>query len=40
MPVGNYVVIYIVEEKESVVNIMRVIYGGRDIDTELKYMGE
>lgn len=40
MPVGNYVVIYIVEEKESVVNIMRVIYGGRDIDTELKYMDE
>lgn len=36
MPVGNYVVIYFVDDDKSIVNIMRVMYGGRDIDAELR----
>ncbi len=36
MPVGNYVVIYFVDEDKSIVNIMRIMYGGRDIDVELR----
>ena len=36
MPVGNYVVIYFVDDDKSIVNIMRVMYGGRDIDVELR----
>lgn len=36
MPVGNYVVIYFVDDSKYEVNIMRIIYGGRDIDAELR----
>ena len=36
MPVGNYVVIYFVDDNKYEVNIMRIIYGGRDIDAELR----
>lgn len=36
MPVGNYVVIYYVDDNKYEVNIMRIIYGGRDIDAELR----
>lgn len=36
MPVGNYVVIYHVDDNKYEVNIMRIIYGGRDIDAELR----
>ena len=36
MSVGNYVVIYFVDDNKYEVNIMRIIYGGRDIDAELR----
>lgn len=32
MPVDNYLVFYIPNREEQTVKIMRVIYGGRDID--------
>lgn len=35
MPVDNYVVFYIPDHTEKVVNIVRVMYGGRDIDAQL-----
>jgi toxin ParE1/3/4 len=35
MPVNNYTVFYILEEEKSLVTIMRIIYGGRDIDNAL-----
>ena len=35
MPVGNYCVFYILDAKNAVVTIIRVMYGGRDIDTQL-----
>lgn len=36
MPVGNFVVLYIPNEENSTVTVLRVIYGGRDIDAELQ----
>ena len=36
MPVDNFVVMYIPNEEKCVVTIIRVMYGGRDIDTEMK----
>lgn len=36
MPVDNYCITYIPDEKKAVVTIIRVMYGGRDIDTQLK----
>lgn len=35
MPVDNYCVFYIPDAKNVVVTIIRVMYGGRDIDTQL-----
>lgn len=35
MPVDNYLVFYIPDHDARVVNILRVMYGGRDIDTQL-----
>lgn len=35
MPVDNYIVFYIPNHDTKVVNIVRVMYGGRDIDTRL-----
>ena len=35
MPVDNYLVFYIPNHEEQTVKIMRVIYGGRDIDKHL-----
>lgn len=35
MPVDNFCVFYIPDNEKSVVNIVRVMYGGRDIDAEL-----
>lgn len=35
MPVDNYIVFYVVDYDTNVVNIVRVMYGGRDIDTQL-----
>jgi toxin ParE1/3/4 len=36
MPVDNFVVMYIPNEKKGIVTVIRVMYGGRDIDTEMK----
>lgn len=36
MPVDNYCVFYIPNEEDAVVTIIRVMYGGRDMDTQLK----
>ena len=35
MPVDNYLVFYITDCEAQTVNIIRVMYGGRDIDTQL-----
>lgn len=36
MPVDNYCVLYIPDIDKAVVTIIRVMYGGRDIDTQLE----
>lgn len=36
MPVDNYCVLYIPNAENAVVTIIRVMYGGRDIDVQLK----
>ncbi|MDD3279088.1 MAG: type II toxin-antitoxin system RelE/ParE family toxin [Lachnospiraceae bacterium] len=36
MPVDNYCVFYIPNAEKAVVTIIRVMYGGRDIDTQLQ----
>lgn len=36
MPVDNYCVLYIPDVEKSVVTIIRVMYGGRDIDMQLQ----
>lgn len=36
LPVDNYVVFYIPNEEMAVVTVIRVLYGGRNIDKELK----
>lgn len=35
MPVDNYLVFYILNKKQNTVTILRVMYGGRDIDNLL-----
>lgn len=35
MPIDNYVVFYIPNHDTKVVNIVRVMYGGRDVDAQL-----
>ena len=35
MPVDNYIVFYIPDNGTRTVNVIRVMYGGRDIDTQL-----
>ena len=35
MPVDNYCEFYIPDSEKQVVSIVRVMFGGRDIDTEL-----
>ncbi len=36
VPVDNYLVLYIPDDDTQVVTIIRVMYGGRDVDTQLK----
>lgn len=36
MPVDNYCVLYIPDDEKAVVTIIRVMYGGRDMETQLK----
>ncbi len=38
MPIDNYLVFYIPNYEKSIVTVIRVIYGGRDIDTQLNKM--
>ncbi len=40
MSVDNYIVFYIPNHDTKVVNIIRVMYGGRDIDTQLSRFTE
>ncbi len=37
MPVGNFVVIYFIDDIEMKVNIIRIMYGKRDIDSEINF---
>lgn len=37
MPVDHYLVFYIPDHNEQTVNILRVMYGGRDIRTQLDF---
>lgn len=36
MPVDNYCVLYVPNREQAVVTIIRVMYGGRDIDAQLE----
>jgi toxin ParE1/3/4 len=36
MPVDNYCVLYIPDIEKAIVTIIRVMYGGRDIEAQLK----
>ena len=38
MPVDNYLVFYIPEHETKIVTVIRVMYGGRDIDAQLRKM--
>ena len=35
MPVDKYVVFYLIDEENKVVNVTRIIYGGMDIERQL-----
>lgn len=35
MPVDNYLVFYIPNHQEKTVTVIRIMYGGRDVDTQL-----
>ncbi len=36
MPVDNFVVLYIPDDGKGTVTVIRVLYGGRDIDREMR----
>lgn len=36
MPVDNFIVFYVPKVEEATVTVIRVMYGGRDIDKQLK----
>lgn len=36
LPVDNFVVLYISDQKRGIVTVIRVMYGGRDIEKELR----
>lgn len=38
MPVDNYLVFYIPNHEDGIVTIIRVMYGGRDVDRQLSQM--
>lgn len=38
MPVDNYLVFYIPSHDDCTVTVLRIMYGGRDIDSQLKSM--
>jgi toxin ParE1/3/4 len=33
MPVNNYVVVYLIDDPKHAVNIVRIFYGGRDVES-------
>ncbi len=35
MPVNNYLVFYIADSKQQIVHVIRVMYGGRNVEAEL-----
>jgi len=35
-PVGNYLILYFPDESKGIVEIIRIIYGGRDIEAQLE----
>lgn len=39
-PVGKYLVFYLPEEESGTVSIIRIVYGGRDIERQLKELTE
>lgn len=39
MPVNNYLVFYVPSRAENTVTVMRVMYGGRDVDHQLNEEG-
>ena len=36
MPVDHFVVFYIPDEEEKTVTVIRIVYGGRNIDVQLR----
>lgn len=38
MPVGNFLVFYVPTHENSTVTVIRVMYGGRDIDRQLEML--
>ena len=38
--VGNYLIFYLVNERENIINIVRIIYGKRDIEKQLNDISE
>ena len=38
MPVNNYLVFYIPSQEEKTVTVMRIMYGGRDVDRQLRFL--
>lgn len=35
LPVDNYLILYLLEESQNTVNIVRIMYGGRDVYRQL-----
>jgi toxin ParE1/3/4 len=35
IPVNNYIILYLPDEEKQIVNIVRIMYGGRDISKQL-----
>lgn len=38
MPVRNYLVFYVLTHNDLIVTVMRIMYGGRDIDRQLEIL--
>lgn len=38
LPIDNYLIFYLPEEPENIVNIIRIMYGGRDVRRQLSEM--
>lgn len=38
MPVRNYIVFYVLTHNDLTVTVMRIMYGGRDIDRQLEIL--